>query len=61
MTGHRRPQRAICKEEVVRAARIYHTNAAAAAALGIRSDSFSRLCQRQGVETPFARTRRKRE
>ena len=31
-----------------------------AAALGIRSDSFSRMCQRQGVETPSARARRER-
>ena len=60
MTGHSRRQRIISKEEVVRAARMYHTNADAAAALGIRSDSLSRLCQRHGVETPSARTRRLR-
>ena len=53
--------RVVSKEEVVRAARMYHTNADAAAALGIPRDSFSKLCQRHGVETPSARMRRQRE
>ena len=56
----RRP-RIVSKEEVVRAARMYHTNADAAAALGIPSGSFGKLCQRPGVETPSARMRRQRE
>ena len=48
-------------DQVARAARIYHSNADAAAALGITSRSFARLCRRLGVETPYARARRRRQ
>ena len=41
-----------------RCARLYHTNKDAAEALGIRSDSFSALCLRDGLETPYKRRQR---
>ncbi len=61
MTGHSRRKRIISKEEVVRAGWTYHTNTDAGAALGIRGDRFSKLCQRYGVETPYSRIRRQRD
>ena len=55
-------QKKISREEVERCARLYHTNKDAAEALGIRSDSFSALCRKYGLETPFKRReRRQRE
>ena len=47
------------REQIQRVARIYHTNVAAAAALGIAPGSFGRLCRRYEVETPLARRKRK--
>ena len=61
MAGRSTRNRSVSKEELIRAARQYHTNVDAATALGIRSDSFSRLCQRHGVETPYSRTKRQCE
>ncbi len=52
-------QKKISREEVERCARLYHTNKDAAAALGIRSDSFSALCRRDGLETPYKRRERR--
>ncbi len=49
----------ISREEVERAARMYHSNQDAARALGIRSDSFSALCRRYGLETPYKRRERR--
>ena len=46
------------REELERAARIYHSNKDAGQALGIAAQSFSRLCRRFGIETPQARRRR---
>ena len=54
--GERRTDR----DRVERAARIYSTNEAASRALGIEPRSFSRLCRRYGIETPYARRLRER-
>lgn len=48
------------RERIERAARLYSTNEAAGRALGIDPRSFSRLCRRYGVETPYARRLRER-
>lgn len=53
-------ERRIDSERIQRAARIYSTNEAASRALGIEPRSFSRLCRRYGVETPYARRMRER-
>ena len=53
-------ERRIDRERIERAARMYTTNEAAARALGIEPRSFSRLCRRYGVETPYARRLRER-
>ena len=50
----------ITRADVERVARIYKSNQDAAA-LGITSHSFGRLCRRHGIETPHARTRRLRQ
>lgn len=51
-------QRAVTRDQVERAARLYHQNVDASAALGITLRSFGRLCRQFGVETPYARRRR---
>ena len=51
---------AIPRALVARAARLYTSNTDAAAALAITLRSFSRLCRRYGIETPWARKRRLR-
>lgn len=48
------------RQRIERAARLYSTNEAAGRALGIDPRSFSRLCRRYGVETPYARRLRER-
>ena len=48
----------IPREHVERAARVYHHNNDACSALGITLRSFSRLCKRFEIETPYARRRR---
>ena len=48
------------RERIERVARVYATNEAAGQALGIRARSFSRLCRRFGIETPYARRLRLR-
>lgn len=48
------------RERIERAARLYSTNEAAGRALGIAPRSFSRLCRRYGVETPYGRRLRER-
>ena len=45
----------ITRADVERVARIYNSNQDAAAALGITSRSFSRLCRKFGVESPYTR------
>lgn len=53
--------RKIEPERIERAARIYASNDEASRALGIAPGSFSRLCRRYQIETPYARKRRRRE
>mgnify|MGYP001471519479 CR=1 FL=1 len=48
-------------DQVRRVARIYRCNADAAAALGITTRSFSRLCRQEGIETPYVRGQRQRK
>jgi hypothetical protein len=48
----------IPKEHVERVARMYHRNNYACSALGVTLRSFSRLCKRFEIETPYARRRR---
>jgi len=47
--------RKIARDRVERVARLYRSNKAAGAALGITPSSFARLCRRYGIETPYAR------
>ncbi len=47
-------------EWIERAARVYASNQDASRALGIAGGTFGRLCRQYGIETPFARSRRKR-
>lgn len=49
----------ISRERIERVARIYASNQDASQALGIAMRSFSRLCRRYEVETPYARRRRR--
>ena len=56
----RQGERGMDRERIERAARVYATNEAASQALGIRARSFSRMCRRFGVETPYARRLRLR-
>ena len=53
--------RGVPRQLVERAARLYRTNAEAAAALGVSMRSFSRLCRRYDVETPWMKRRRDRK
>ena len=45
----------IARERIERAARLYATAQDASRALGIAPGSFSRLCRRYGIVTPYAR------
>lgn len=47
------------RERIERVARIYASNQDASQALGIAMRSFGRLCREYGVETPYARRRRR--
>ena len=47
-------------QRIAEAARICGSSNGAAAALGINPESFSRLCRRYGIETPWARKHRQR-
>jgi len=49
----------ISRDQVERVARMYKTNEGASQALGIEMRSFGRLCRRHGIETPWARKRRR--
>ncbi len=51
-------ERGADRDQIERVARIYASNEDAAQALGIVMRSFSRLCRRHGIETPYARRRR---
>ena len=47
--------RSIPIEQLKRAARLYHANGDAAAALGITARSFARLCRKHDIQTPYRR------
>ena len=49
----------IDRVRIERAARIYASNEEASRAIGIAAGSFSRLCRLYGIETPYARKRRR--
>jgi hypothetical protein len=49
------------RERIERVARIYASNEDASRALGIAMRSFGRLCRQYGIETPYARRRRRRQ
>lgn len=51
--------RKIERERIERVARLYASNEEASQALGIAPGSFSRLCRLYGIETPYARRRRR--
>lgn len=53
--------RKIEPDRIERVARIYASNREASDALGIAPGSFSRLCRLYGIETPYARKRRRRD
>ena len=46
------------QETIERVARMYRSNGDASRALGITLRSFSRLCNKYGIETPYAKRRR---
>lgn len=46
------------RDQIERVARMYRHNGDASRALGITIRSFSRLCRRYEIESPFARRRR---
>jgi hypothetical protein len=48
------------KERIERAARIYSTTSGAAAALGIKPGSFSRLCRKYEIATPIQQKQNRR-
>jgi hypothetical protein len=50
----------ITRGQIERVARLYKSNQHAGQALGIETRSFSRLCRRYRIETPYARARRRR-
>ena len=51
----------IARERIERAARIYASNQEASQALGIAAGTFGRLCRQYGIETPYARRRRRHQ
>ncbi len=48
------------REQIERVARMYKCNQDASQALGITIRSFSRLCRKYDIESPFARRQRQR-
>ena len=45
------------RDQIERVARVYKCNQDASLALGITTRSFSRLCRKYDIESPFARRR----
>lgn len=60
-TGEIQMDRGFTKEQVERVARMYHRVDDASRAMGITPRSFSRLCRKFEVDTPWKRKRRGRE
>ena len=52
--------RGLSREQIERVARMYKCNQDASRALGITIRSFSRLCRKYEIESPFARRQRQR-
>ncbi len=50
----------LSREQIERVARMYKCNQDASRALGITIRSFSRLCRKYDIESPFARRQRQR-
>ena len=50
----------LSREQIERVARMYKCNQDASRALGITIRSFSRLCRKYEIESPFARRQRQR-
>ena len=48
-------------DQIERVARVFHSNQDASRALGINPQAFSRLCHQNGIGTPYARMRRRRQ
>ena len=48
------------REQIERVARMYRCNQDASRALGITIRSFSRLCRKYDIESPFTRRQRQR-
>ena len=48
-------------DQIERVARGFHSNQNASQALGITTQAFSRLCRQNGICTPYARMRRRRQ
>jgi hypothetical protein len=46
------------RDQIERVAQVYKCNQDASRALGITTRSFSRLCRKYDIESPFARRRR---
>lgn len=53
--------RGFTKDQIERVARIYKSGCDASRALGITMRSFSRLCRKYEIETPWMRKRRFRQ
>jgi hypothetical protein len=49
----------VSSQDIERVARMYNQNKDASAALGISLRYFARLCRCYGIETPYARRRRR--
>ena len=52
--------RGFSRDQIERVARMYKCNQDASRALGITIRSFSRLCRKYDIESPFARRQRQR-
>jgi hypothetical protein len=53
-------KRSVSKERMENIVRIYNSNEAAGAALGMAPSSVGRLCRDYGLETPSGRSKRER-
>ena len=54
-------EKGFSRDQVERVARIYKSGGDASRALGVTMRSFSRLCRKYAIETPWMRKRRSRQ
>jgi hypothetical protein len=54
-------EKGFAREQLERVARMYHSVNDASRAMGITPRSFSRLCRKYDIDTPWQRKRRSRE